>query len=595
MSISKYLNKNTCLSLYVPKRPLQLNMKLSPIGGNSALPKLRPNSPPSYPGDDELLENEIMNDSSSRKSPLKSEGKNDISDINPDQNRNHHSKNDEPIVDNELPAIISFSANQKVIIGEIDVKTPPSLPSISDSNFVDVWKEKINVCNLIFDFSQNNTQVQGKKIKLRELRHFHAFFRNHEEASLLKSECKEMLFNMIYRNIFEQNPFVLDYESNLDVQQLVDQSWPHLSLVYKILNDFLFTFPDFIKPQLVEKAIRLMNLPDINERDCLACFALNYYKLHPEHFEIIWKYICTALSNVISGIFTSYSVHPLLAFIVSLFINSRSSTKPYLRDILFTHLLPLYHHDNMCKYSSILTSTVYRAIENHTKLQLETLKYLIKSFPRQNGKKQIQYINAITVIIRPMKGSDIRPISQTVISFVGECVRSPNAKLVDATLQMLNGKYVPSVFTSNSKQALTILYHPLTWCFQSHWNKNAREQAEYALSVVKRLDTAMSISIIKATRTTLKKVTQATNEKCNEQITNWALISREAAQNDHDINLTNILQSVHLEFLSEEKCQVSRPMVSSRAPVAHTPLSMAPSTRNSFSQKYYKYDNSRYT
>ena len=72
--------------------------------------------------------------------------------------------------------------------------------------------------------------LKGKMEKTKAFKEINAFLSNNSNASLLTDQNKDLIYGMITRNIFEQDPF-LPMKSNISLtinQKFTECSWEHL-------------------------------------------------------------------------------------------------------------------------------------------------------------------------------------------------------------------------------------------------------------------------------------------------------------------------------------------------------------------------------
>lgn len=129
-----------------------------------------------------------------------------------------------------MPKAQMFSSHQKILKDEVNIPSLPPLPSISDPTFDQVFCNLIKICNYLFDFMKPYMHLKGKMEKTKAFKEINAFLSNNSNASLLTDQNKDLIYGMITRNIFEQDPF-LPMKSNISLtinQKFTECSWEHL-------------------------------------------------------------------------------------------------------------------------------------------------------------------------------------------------------------------------------------------------------------------------------------------------------------------------------------------------------------------------------
>lgn len=538
----KLPRKNRTCSLRIPKMPYPLS---SQIKVSSALPKLSASK---------NLSDSCLSDTEIRP---KSSITDELSNISSRCSTKNF--NGEPLVDNEIPKVISLSSNRHILQGEINIPSLPMLPSPKNSSFNGVFKEKINVCNFIFNFSQPQLQVKGKKEKSAALNELIVLLSNTTESSLISIENQDLLLEMIMKNILEQDPFTSVekiFACSLK-SKFVERSWEHISLIYKVLNQFVLIYPKKFNLDHTKKAIRLMNIPDPNERENLVTFLKNYTKVHPEDFEEILKQIGTALTNVRYDIYTPYCIDPIISYMAIMFMAcSQPVIKSHLNNILYTHLLPLFRHERLSLYYCKLNNLITSIVDNSHKDQLNVIIYLIKHFPYQCGQKQPLFVSSLISIIKTMKGHHLNPIALKLFIFIAMAVKSPNSKLAESALTLLSKPNMKPIILSNYNLAMDYLYEPLRWSSNFHWDRSIKDQSQSAIMTLlnAKVEVQKNNAMCDFLQSSEQQI-QDENKKLDDKelIKIWAGFSRTAARRYKTFDLTQSLIDIQVEFTRDQK------------------------------------------
>lgn len=461
--------------------------------------------------------------------------------------------NNEPSIDQEFPRVISLSSSRHVLREDILVPSLPILPSPNSTSFNKIFLEKIKICNLIFNFSQQQLQSKAKKEKSKSLIEINALLASKSESMQLSSDQKDLILNMIILNIFEQDPFTTAENMFLTTIEstFVESSWEHMSIIYKILNQFVIFYPEKCDIDLVKKGIRLMNIPDNNERENLVLFVKNYTKVHPNQLIDIFKLLKNALTNVRYDIYTPFCVDPIISCMSIVFLTN----KKLLTDIIFTHLLPLFRHERLSLYFEKLSDIINRLINNSIDDQINVIQYLIKHFPHNCGQKQPLFTTAIIYITNSMISRNLNPIAEILFSFISMCIRSPNSKLTESALALLMKKNLRPIIVSNYDVAVAILHEPLKWSSSLYWDKRIRDQSKAALSLLSnaRFDKLRKNDWRRTLNPSDIKVLYSKKITNQQLVLTWSSFSLMAAKYDRNFDLQNTIIRIKKQFPTKEK------------------------------------------
>ena len=476
----------------------------------------------------------------------------------------------EPVVDNEIPNVIYLNQNRHVLKEEIEISPIPKLCSPNQSAFSKIFKEKIKLCNYIFDFTKPRFQLNGKQAKYTALVEINTLLSNKFEASQLTSEQQDLILQMIIKNIFDQDPFISKKKSSCIIPDFsyVESSWEQLSIIHKILQQFVLLFPEKVDISLCKKSIYLMNTPDANERDCFVTFLKNYEKTHKKKFDTIWHFLKTALTNVRYDIYTPYCVEPIISYMTILFFENISTEySKYFTEILYTHLLPLFDKELLTIYYQKLSHFIQKIVDNDYEEQINVILFLIRHFPYMCGNKQPLFVSSIISIVEMMQWEQLSMIAEKIFVFVAMGVKSPNSKLAESVLNLLMKNNMKPIIFSNYEHAMDILYEPLKWTSAFYWNKFVKEQSSNALNTL--ISANVQFQKNKSVSDFLL-CSELPTESCNgslfvkknckrdakEMMSIWASISRAAARNHRSIDLTKSLYKIQIEFKNEEKNEI---------------------------------------
>ncbi|KAK8880624.1 hypothetical protein M9Y10_003307 [Tritrichomonas musculus] len=489
--------------------------------------------------------------------------------INSNENANHPKKenscniksrcstknfNGETLVDNEVPKIILLSFNKHIINQEINITPIQELPSPENPKFNSIFKEKIELCNLIFNFSKQNLQMKGKIEKTKALNEIYSLLSDKKRSRLLTDYDKKLIFNMISRNIFEQNYF-LSNEKQLTFaikSDIVEPSWEQLSIVYKILNEFVLLFPEMTSIDLVTIAIHLMNNPDHNERENLAIFLKNYTKVHQDQFEEIWKKVKNAISEVLNGVYSAFCIEPLISYITIIFYSKSSNYSiDYLEEVFYTHLLPLFRLEKLCYFFDNLLNLIVHITNKNIKKMSSTIQFLVRHFPHQNGSKQSLFVSAMTSIVVATKRKELDQIPTVLFDFLALGIKSYNYKLVEGSLNLLFKSNMRPFIYSNLEQAMDTICEPLKWTANCYWEQSIQDQCHNALLMLSNIKIEFMQNCV--TKNAEIKSKPRKVQKSNKELAQtWASLARVAFKRYKSINLTDNLHKIQIEFLKED-------------------------------------------
>jgi len=126
-----------------------------------------------------------------------------------------------------------------------DEKKP--LPPITDPKFDKIFMKKLKVCKEVYDLSKEDPMTKSLVNKKTDiLKEINEYLEKNENGELFSSVAQTELWDMIYLNIFDQDPkFPSKIESANYSVTIVDPLWDHLKYVFDILSHYTQMFFQF--------------------------------------------------------------------------------------------------------------------------------------------------------------------------------------------------------------------------------------------------------------------------------------------------------------------------------------------------------------
>lgn len=219
------------------------------------------------------------------------------------------------------------------------------LPDVSDASFERILKYKLNICTDIYDFDSCDPCVSTlREQKTTVLRELCTLFDNPEKSTQLSSTSRQLIWKVLYTNIFDQEPrFPSKFSSFMYTVQIIDPMWPHLSLAFQILNKYVTYFPNdkCLTTDVIKRAVYLTNLPDPNVRGKLLSFLKLILDKRLDYFHTITKAAGDQLMGIVNDISPPYCATPLLQLLVTLYQKTNQRPPSAFNKVVQYAALPL--------------------------------------------------------------------------------------------------------------------------------------------------------------------------------------------------------------------------------------------------------------
>ncbi|OHT17151.1 hypothetical protein TRFO_12681 [Tritrichomonas foetus] len=459
-----------------------------------------------------------------------------------------------PLIDQEVPCVVRISS-VKYVHKNVKIEQTPPIVSTSDSNFESILKTKVEICKYILDFTDASLQLPEKEIKARAMCELIELFENTREISKITEYQQELIFDMLYVNIFEQDPsYQTKLVSNDILLSIVEPSWPHMFYCYQILNRFIQVFPSFHKfnLDLIKKTIILSQIPDINERMQLVAFLRTYFDTHPNDRSQILLLIKKMLIDFNDGEAQPYCAMPLIILLTHIYSRSPQPPSPEFISTLREAVLPLLGHSYLPTYFPNIRQLLTTFITGNKSFATEILRIIEIKWPVVNHSFQLYFFELMIIIFERMDQEVFKTMANRVFLFIGECVESSNFKLSEAAVEIWQSATQDNWIGVNSRYAIRAMYEPITNVIEKHWNKTNVEKCSSALSEMCKINKHTYHKI-----KTYQKQLKAQRYKPrvpNDCQRAWAAIAKTAAElGDKSFDLKEKLKELHTLFHNEKK------------------------------------------
>lgn len=411
--------------------------------------------------------------------------------------------------------------------GDLVIKGSKSFEEMPQNEYAKLFLHKCKECSKLCDFSDANIDGKAKVTKSILLKHLTQCFSMVGFMKILTAEMMTEFYKMVSTNLFRALP---RYPEAVPVDAKVsfyDNSWPHLSLVYQVLNASLSShFAANITPTFIYKIISNGLSIDPSERVAVRDFLHSYYSRFMGQRVMI--------RTDIFGLFSMGQASlELLDFFSSIVQGFNPPLKADHVKFFNQALLPLYTYSELNRYSKALTSCVCKFCEKNFNLISVAFDYLYKHWPLQDSKKQKIYIDSVKVILFSFdKFSDTS--LRRAFAILAEGVRSDNVDVAEIALDTLLAENLVLVYKQNPRLIFTTIFEKLYKSAKSHWDEDIKTDSIAALQILSEIDPNIFGELNNAHKDK-KNTKKAPVKEASALKTNWMQVFNLAKKNDQAI------------------------------------------------------------
>jgi serine/threonine-protein phosphatase 2A regulatory subunit B' len=403
-----------------------------------------------------------------------------------------HADSREPLVDTEVPCIVRSAAARSISNISSTIVPLPPLPPISSDAFDFLLIKKLEVCSLIMDFTDGDTQVDQKSVKLAILTELVTLFETPEyHIESLKPRNQFLLFQMLEKNIFLQDPSFVSLPLGDDYNvAIVESSWPHLQLCFQILNRFAELFPtsEVWTLAVAKAAIHLTQLPDLRERNQLVVFLRIYADSHQGERVLIATEIARLLTDVLEGGALPFCAAPLITLFTQTISRMQGAMPPPYSQLFLDSILPLLSCRHLPLFFYNITQLLFLVMPVNHQIVIPTLKAFERYWPHTNGQKQALLIDLLSSICAKLPQPILDVFVTRLFRIFAACLMSHNAKLVDAVLESWTANKSGDWIWNNARKGILEMHDNVVTVSEKFWHLGTREKAARAISEMSKID-----------------------------------------------------------------------------------------------------------
>ncbi|OAY86093.1 Serine/threonine protein phosphatase 2A 57 kDa regulatory subunit B' iota isoform [Ananas comosus] len=356
-----------------------------------------------------------------------------------------------------------------------------SLKDVPNSDKQSLFVSKLNLCCVVFDFSDPDKNSSEKGIKRQILTDLIDYINagcSRFTEQMIASSCRMFAINL-FRN------FPPNDRSNLsgggeteEDEPMFDPSWPHLQLVYDLLLKFVGSSSldakigkKYVDHSFILKLLDLFDSEDPRERDCLKTILHRIYGKFMVHRPFIRKAVSDIFYRFAFEIDRHNGIAELLEVCGSVISGFALPLKEEHKIFLFRALIPLHKPKSVGVYLQQLTYCVTQFIEKEPKLTSSVVRGLLKYWPVTNSQKEVMFLSELEEILEATNMVEFQKFMVPFFRRIGYCVNSSHFQVAERALFLWNNDQVISLVAPNRETIMPLIFPALERNSQQHWNQ----------------------------------------------------------------------------------------------------------------------------
>ncbi|KAL8209650.1 hypothetical protein R6Q57_006382 [Mikania cordata] len=358
----------------------------------------------------------------------------------------------------------------------------PSFRDVAASEKHDLFIKKLNMCCVVFDFSDPSKNLKEKDVKRQTLLELVDYLTS--VSSKFNEITMQEIAKMVASNLFRSLPPCIhdnklpDVYDQEDDEPSMDPSWPHLQIIYEFFLRFVAA-PEtdaklakrYIDHSFVLRLLDLFDSEDQREREYLKTILHRIYGKFMVHRPFIRKAINNIFYRFIHETEKHNGIAELLEILGSIINGFALPLKEEHKLFLMRALIPLHKPKCLSMYHQQLSYCITQFVEKDFKLADTVIRGLLKYWPVTNSSKEVMYLSELEEVLEATQAAEFLRCMVPLFQQIGRCLNSSHFQVAERALFLWNNDHIRNLITQNRKVILPIIFPALEKNTHSHWNQ----------------------------------------------------------------------------------------------------------------------------
>ncbi|POR31040.1 Serine/threonine-protein phosphatase 2A 56 kDa regulatory subunit delta isoform [Tolypocladium paradoxum] len=356
----------------------------------------------------------------------------------------------------------------------------PGFHEVPPNRRQELFMQKIDQCNVIFDFNDASGDMKAKEIKRLALHELLDYVANNRQV--ITEPMYPRVVDMFAKNLFRPIPPPVNPQGEAfdpeEDEPVLEVAWPHIQVVYEFFLRFIES-QDFntniakayIDHSFVLQLLDLFDSEDPRERDFLKTTLHRIYG----KFLNLRSFIRRSINNVFFQ-FTYETerfngIAELLEILGSIINGFALPLKEEHKIFLTRVLLPLHKPKSLSMYHPQLAYCIVQFLEKDASLTEDVVLGLLRYWPKVNSTKEVMFLNEVEDIFEVMDPAEFAKVQEPLFHQLAKSVASPHFQVAERALYFWNNEYFCNLVSDNVEIILPIMFAPLYENSKGHWNR----------------------------------------------------------------------------------------------------------------------------
>ncbi|KAH9260794.1 hypothetical protein BASA81_001261 [Batrachochytrium salamandrivorans] len=372
--------------------------------------------------------------------------------------------------------------------------TTPGLKSVPPGERPAMFVHHLVLAQQVFNFNDPTIDMEEKEAKrvllLGLVEHI-----NSAKDVFSESVFPEVM-SMLGANLFRDLPHNESETGNADEEEpMLEQSWPHLQIVYEFLLRFVVS-PDvdakvakkYISQPFISQLLELFNSEDPREREYLKTILHRVYGKYMGLRAFIRRAINYVFFRIMYESESHNGIGELLEILGSIINGFALPLKAEHKRFLVRALIPLHKVRGVGMFHNQLSYCVNQFVEKDPKMIEPILLGILRFWPHSSSPKQIFFLNEVEDLLELTQPSEFQKICVPLFQTINLCINSPHFQVSERALFLWNNEYVVSLVNQNRHQILPLVISNLNRNSTEHWNQTVMALTGNVVKLFQEMD-----------------------------------------------------------------------------------------------------------
>lgn len=311
----------------------------------------------------------------------------------------------------------------------------PGFRDVSNSEKQNLFIKKLNLCCVVFDFTDPTKNLKEKDVKRQTLLELvdYVTTASGKFTETMIQESVRMVSANLFRSLTPQprENKVLEAFDLEEEEPFMDPAWPHLQIVYEFLLRFVAS-PEtdakvakrYIDHSFVLKLLDLFDSEDPREREYLKTILHRIYGKFMVHRPFIRKSINNVFFRFIYELEKHNGIAELLEVLGSIINGFALPLKEEHKLFLIRVLLPLHKPKCLPIYQQQLSYCITQFVEKDCKLADTVIRGLLKIWPITNSSKEVMFLSELEEILEATQSAQFQRCMVPLFHQIARCLSS---------------------------------------------------------------------------------------------------------------------------------------------------------------------------